>query len=83
MLSYTLCSFSKYSVKFGRDLAANHCFLRKGSGKTNLHFCGIKIIAEVQPASMWVSMRQQSLAKRHQKYVLKVWCDNPHLLTAA
>lgn len=83
MLSYTLCFFSKYSVKFGGDLAANHCFLRKGSGKSNLHLCGIKIFAEVQPASMWASMRQQSLANRHQKHLLKVRCDNPHLLTAA
>jgi len=56
MLSYTLYSFTKNSVKFGGDLAANHCFLRKSSGKTNLHLCGIKI-AEVQPASMSVSMR--------------------------
>lgn len=57
MFSYTLCSFSKYSVKFGGDLAVNFYLLKKVSGKTDLYLCGIKIIAEVQPALAQISMR--------------------------
>lgn len=57
MFSYTLCSFSKYSVKFGGDLAVNFYLLKKVSGKTDFYLCGIKIIAEVQPALAQISMR--------------------------